>query len=130
MAPTFNFSVAAIFMMRGSCTYLSCRTDGLWQNAGGKLDPGEVPRDAAQRELFEETGLLIPLERFRRIGTCAVPEGRYEVHGFVVHLDAGEVPMHTEPDKARTGWMLFDLGEARRLRTVPRLTDFLDLMAA
>jgi ADP-ribose pyrophosphatase YjhB (NUDIX family) len=31
----------------------------LWSLPGGKLDPNESPKEAARRELFEETGLLV-----------------------------------------------------------------------
>jgi 8-oxo-dGTP pyrophosphatase MutT (NUDIX family) len=35
------------------------RDDGLWQTVGGAMDPGEAPADAAVREAYEETGLLV-----------------------------------------------------------------------
>jgi 8-oxo-dGTP diphosphatase len=33
-----------------------------WVPPGGKVEPGETPRTAAERELFEETGLLVELK--------------------------------------------------------------------
>lgn len=33
------------------------RPEGFWQSVTGSLSPGETPRAAAARELFEETGL-------------------------------------------------------------------------
>lgn len=34
-----------------------------WITAGGGIDPGETPRQAALRELIEETGLVLPDDR-------------------------------------------------------------------
>lgn len=48
------------------------RDDGLWQTVGGGMDPNEQPADAAVREAFEETGLLV--EPTRIIGVYGGPE--------------------------------------------------------
>lgn len=62
----FNFSLKA------SCCCLHCGDKflivqnapdqdepGLWGHPGGKIEPGESPRDAALRELQEETGIIL-----------------------------------------------------------------------
>jgi 8-oxo-dGTP pyrophosphatase MutT (NUDIX family) len=53
---------------------------GLWLLPGGAIEPAEVPADAAVREMFEETGLLVRLTDI--VGVFAGPE-------FVVHYRNG-----------------------------------------
>jgi 8-oxo-dGTP pyrophosphatase MutT (NUDIX family) len=45
---------------------------GVWVLPGGLIEPGELPADAAMREVWEETGLIVRLERI--IGVFGGPE--------------------------------------------------------
>ncbi len=47
---------------------------GLWMTIGGAIDPDEAPADAAVREFWEETGLVI--EPTALLGVFAGPEFR------------------------------------------------------
>lgn len=46
---------------------------GKWNGLGGKLEADESAIEAAQRELFEESGLDLGLEQFRALGTVHFP---------------------------------------------------------
>jgi 8-oxo-dGTP pyrophosphatase MutT (NUDIX family) len=57
-----------------------------WSLPGGAVDPNEQPADAAVRECFEETGLLVDLDAL--IGIFGGPE-------FLVHYPNGDVTYYT-----------------------------------
>ena len=47
---------------------------GKLNGVGGKIEPGETPRQAARREFEEETGLALPEEAFEHVLTLAGPD--------------------------------------------------------
>src|SRR3989344_834776 len=48
-------------------------TPGLLMWPGGRMNPGERPREAAARETAQETGLIVSPHNMRLVGTLAQP---------------------------------------------------------
>jgi 8-oxo-dGTP pyrophosphatase MutT (NUDIX family) len=59
---------------------------GFWTLPGGAVDPNEHPADAAVRECFEETGLLVRPERI--VGVFGGRE-------FLIHYPNGDLTYYT-----------------------------------
>ena len=85
---------------------------GYWQNPGGKMMVGESTRDAAIREVEEETGIRLPgYAIFPLMHTTHLHpavHAKYTVYHYYTTIPPGLVPRQTEPDKS-TKWELLDL---------------------
>ena len=82
---------------------------GTWSPAGGKVDPGESPRDAVVRELLEETGLIAT--GVTEIGWTSDVFDDDGLHFVTLHhlVRADGAARVTEPDKVEEwSWLAWD----------------------
>ncbi|NUR85973.1 MAG: NUDIX hydrolase [Nonomuraea sp.] len=92
--------------------------EGLWSIPGGRVEPGETDTEAVERELAEETGLLV------RVGALAgtVVRGDYLIRDYLAEVVGGELTPGDDAADAR--W--YPLGELHRL---PLTTGLLDALS-
>jgi ADP-ribose pyrophosphatase len=63
---------------------------GLWELPAGLVEPGELPRDAAARELAEELGFVVPPGALLELGPATFPAPGFIAemqHFFHVEVD-------------------------------------------
>lgn len=95
---------------------------GRWSVPGGKVEPGETLREATAREVLEETGLVVSVDRELWAVTVPAGDGRvYEIHDFAATVVAGT--LHAGDDAAEAAW--FTGTEIRGLDLVDGLLDLL-----
>ena len=68
--------------------------EGYWEFPGGKFEPGETPREALDRELREELGILVRRASPWLIQEFVYPHAHVELHFFRVHAWDGELVGH------------------------------------
>jgi ADP-ribose pyrophosphatase YjhB (NUDIX family) len=96
------------------------RGDG-WAMPSGAVEPGERPAMAAARELWKETGLILPWNRFALDEPCWAPERN--VVTVVARCDLGEadaLPEVRGGDDARSAgwWPIADAAWATKFHDV------------
>lgn len=111
------------------------REGGIWSTPGGVMEPDEYPADAAVREAWEETGLLVKPERL--LGAYGGPqcvvrypngdESQYVIVAMGCSIEGGAVrPDHDETIDVR----FWSEAEARNLALAPWLGAHLSLVYA
>lgn len=91
------------------------RKRGDWVLPKGKLDDGETPLDAAQREVLEETGHSVSVQQY--LGTLAYPLGERTKVVHFWHMEADEIPTRRlMKDIAEVAWLPLDQALKRLTR--------------
>ena len=89
------------------------RFEGLWEFPGGKLEPGETPRQALIREIREELDIEISADRWLCIREFDYPDFHLRLHCYLCSIVNGE-PSLLEHKAAR--WLSpEDLGDVEWL---------------
>ncbi len=71
--------------------------EGKWNGLGGKFELNESPLECARRELLEESGLDLSVDRFRPLGVLQFPNFKphknedWMVYVFSAEVSAGEM---------------------------------------
>jgi 8-oxo-dGTP pyrophosphatase MutT (NUDIX family) len=74
-----------------------------WDFAGGGVDKGENPLDAAMREVFEETGLSVSDLKILSTSHGHTDGGEYVMIGYSAHTTSDKVQLSWEHESYR--WM-------------------------
>ncbi|KOG14598.1 NUDIX domain-containing protein [Streptomyces viridochromogenes] len=105
--------------------------EGAWALPGGHVDSGESSREAAARELAEETGVHVTADDLREIGTWDQPgrdpRGRYSTDAYLAVIPVG-TPIAAGDDARTARWwpldnlpgqLAFDHADILRAATAP-----------
>lgn len=97
---------------------------GRWSLPGGRLEPGEQASQGAVREVLEETGLTVSVEREVGTVTRAAPTGdTYVIRDFLCELH-GDARVVAADDAADARF--FELPEVHRIPTSEGLLEALE----
>lgn len=67
--------------------------EGMWEFPGGKMEAGESPEEALKREIREELGVEIAVEKFICTTDYDYPSFHLTMHSYLCHLQSGEIKL-------------------------------------
>ena len=93
--PAKKIIETANWILRDGAKILSVRSHGRdrFYLPGGKIDPGETPRDAIIREIAEELGVTLIADSIRELGTFA-GRGHNQPDGAIVRMTCFSADYH------------------------------------
>jgi 8-oxo-dGTP pyrophosphatase MutT (NUDIX family) len=94
MKPQRHFVATGYVVYRGRTLLLHHKKLKMWLPPGGHIDEGELPEDAALREIREETGLDVELVSPIRLPQPAAPGVRYL--RMPNHVQLEDIPNHPQ----------------------------------
>lgn len=70
---------------------------GKYNGFGGKLEAGETAREAAARELWEESGIIVIPDSLQPMGHVFFPHAQQKMHVFIVTAWQGTLHKRDSP---------------------------------
>lgn len=67
--------------------------ESLWEFPGGKIEEGESRELALKREIQEELGVDIAIEKFLCTTDCDYPEFHLTMHCYLCNIESGEIEL-------------------------------------
>ena len=127
MSERKHIDVVAGAILRDGKVFGACRSygayTGTWEFAGGKVEPGETDEAALVREMHEELGIEIEVERLLGVVDHDYPEYHMNMRLYICRHIAGEIQLrvHSEgrwigrSDLYAVPWFAADMELIRRL---------------
>lgn len=102
MSERKHIDVVAGAILRGGKVFGACRASGayagIWEFAGGKVELGETDEEALVREIREELGIEIAVERLLGVVDHDYPEYHMNMRLYICRHISGELQLcvHSE----------------------------------
>ena len=123
MKPTFTIGVFGMCFDEKQRILLCHRTDfDLWNLPGGSLENNETPWDGVKREVKEETGFDVEIEKL--VGIYSKPERSDIVFSFLCKVIGGQITLNDEADRIEF-FSLEDIPKNTSPNQVERIRDVL-----
>lgn len=87
---------------------------GFWEFPGGKTEPNESPQSGLKRELKEELGIDIAIDRYIGESIYQYPEKTIQLLGYTGYISSGIITLH---DHDQIAWV--HVGELNHYKMAP-----------